>query len=193
MTSTITRCQWAKTEIMIPYHDDEWGAPQHDDHMLFEALTLGGAQAGLSWETILKKRDRYRQVFAGFDPYKVARFDAARVEKILLDPGVVRNRMKIESTITNARATLAVQKEFGSLDAFMWSFVGGAPIVNAWASMKELPTRSPESDALSKALRARGYKFVGTTICYAVMQAVGMINDHTMDCFRRPFMNPHER
>lgn len=179
------RCGWAQTDLMIPYHDNEWGVPLHDDNALFEALVLDGAQAGLSWSTILRKRDRYREVFAGFDPAKVALFDAARVENLMLDAGIVRNRLKIESAIASARAVLAVQAEFGSLDAYLWRFVGGRPIVNSWAAMNEIPTRSPESDAMSKDLKARGFKFVGATICYALMQATGMVDDHLVTCFRR--------
>jgi DNA-3-methyladenine glycosylase I len=160
--------------------------PVHDDRLLFEYLTLEGAQAGLSWATILRKRPYYRQAFVGFDPAKVARFTGTRVEKLLADPGIVRNRLKVESTVANARAVLAVQDEFGSLDAFLWQFVGYEPRINRWRSMREVPARTPESDALSKALRRRGFRFVGSTICYAFMQAVGMVNDHTIDCFRHP-------
>jgi DNA-3-methyladenine glycosylase I len=158
--------------------------PVHDDRILFEFLILEGAQAGLSWETILGKREGYRDAFAGFDPARVARFTAARVERLLGNPGIVRNRLKIESTVSNARAFLAVQREFGSFDAYLWSFVGGAPRVNHWRTVRQVPPRTPESDALSRDLSSRGFKFVGSTICYAFMQAVGLVNDHTVDCFR---------
>ena len=178
------RCSWAKTPIEIDYHDQEWGVPLHDDRKLFEFLILEGAQAGLSWVTILKKRDAYRQAFAGFEIAKVARFHPAKAASLLLNPGIVRNRLKIASAIRNAKAALAVQKEFGSLDAYLWRFVGGQPIRNAWESMKQVPSTSKESDVLSKDLKKRGFNFVGSTICYALMQAVGMVNDHTTDCFR---------
>jgi DNA-3-methyladenine glycosylase I len=178
------RCGWARTPASIAYHDAEWGVPVHDDIVLFEFLTLEGAQAGLSWETILRKREAYRQAFAGFDPARVARFTPARVERLLQDAGIVRNRLKIASTVTNARAFLALQKEFGTVDAYVWRFVGGRPMVNRRRSLSEIPARTPESDALSRDLLRRGFKFVGSTICYAFMQAVGMVNDHTTDCFR---------
>ena len=178
------RCPWPGTPLMVAYHDTEWGVPVHDDRVLFEFLTLEGAQAGLSWETILKKRDRYRELFDDFDPVRVARFTPARIEKLLRDPGIVRNRLKVESTVTNARAFLAVQTEHGSFDAWVWSFVGGRPIVNQRRSLRDIPATTPESDALSKALRKRGFRFVGSTICYAFMEAVGMVNDHVVDCFR---------
>jgi len=158
--------------------------PVHDDRVLFEFLTLEGAQAGLSWSTILKKRPNYQKAFAGFDPAHVARFTPARAARLLRDPGIVRNRLKVQSTITNARAFLRVQKEFGSFDEHVWRFVGGSPRVNRWASLHDIPDHTPESDALSKDLLARGFRFVGSTICYAFMQAVGMVNDHTTDCFR---------
>ena len=179
------RCSWARTPLSIAYHDAEWGVPVHDDRVLFEFLTLEGAQAGLSWETILKKRDTYRQAFAGFDPARVARFTPARIERLMRNPGIVRNRLKIESSVTNAKAFLAVQKEFGSFDAYVWRFVGGAPLMNRRRTLSEVPARTPESDALSKDLLRRGFKFVGSTICYAFMQAVGMVDDHTRNCFRR--------
>ena len=181
---TRVRCPWPGTPLMVAYHDTEWGVPVHDDRVLFEFLTLEGAQAGLSWETILKKRDRYRELFDDFDPVRVARFRPARIEKLLRDPGIVRNRLKVESTVTNARAFLAVQKEHGSFDAWVWSFVGGRPIVNQRRSLRDIPATTPGSDALSKALRKRGFRFVGSTICYAFMEAVGMVNDHVVDCFR---------
>jgi DNA-3-methyladenine glycosylase I len=180
----MNRCGWASKDEMIAYHDREWGLPQHDDRVLFEFLILEGAQAGLSWSTILSKRDNYRKAFANFDPKKVARFDAKKQRKLLADPGIVRNRLKIKSTIQNAKAFLQVQKEFGSFDAYIWQFVNGKPMVSRVKSMKEVPARTKESDAMSKDLRKRGFNFVGSTICYAFMQAVGMVNDHTVDCFR---------
>jgi DNA-3-methyladenine glycosylase I len=182
--SPYTRCSWARTPLSEVYHDTEWGVPVHDDHILFEFLTLEGAQAGLSWETILKKREAYRKALVGFDPERVARFTPARVERLLRDPGIVRNRLKVESTVRNAKAFLAVQREFGSFDAYLWDFVGGAPRVNRWRTLQQVPGRTPESDALSRDLLGRGFKFVGSTICYAFMQAVGLVNDHTIDCFR---------
>lgn len=178
------RCAWASTPLGIAYHDTEWGAPVHDDQVLFEFLVLEGAQAGLSWETILRKRDAYRDAFAGFDPARVARFTPQRVERLLANPGIVRNRLKVESAIANARAFLRVQREFGSFDAYVWGFVGGAPKVNRWRTAREVPSRTAESDALSRDLRRRGFRFVGSTICYAFMQAVGLVNDHLVDCFR---------
>jgi len=180
------RCAWARTDLGIAYHDAEWGVPVHDDRILFEFLTLEGAQAGLSWETILKKREAYRQAFAAFDPAVVARFTPARVERLLRDPGIVRNRLKVASTIGNAKAFLAVQEEFGSFDAYVWGFVGGAPRVNRWRSLADVPASTTESDALSRDLKRRGFRFIGSTICYAFMQAVGMVNDHTVGCFRAP-------
>jgi DNA-3-methyladenine glycosylase I len=170
---------------MIAYHDDEWGVPSHDDRHLFEMLILEGAQAGLSWTTILRKRAGYRAAFADFDAEKVARFTPARCEKLLLDPAIVRNRAKVEATVANAQAVLALRKEFGSLDRYLWSFTGGRPIVNRRRTLKEVPATSPESDAMSRALKARGCKFVGSTICYAFMQATGMVDDHQVDCWRR--------
>ena len=179
------RCAWARSPAMIAYHDREWGVPVHDDRVLFEFITLEGAQAGLSWETILAKREAYRRAFAGFDPARVARFTPARRAKLMQDAGIVRNRLKIESTVTNAAAFLAIQREFGSFDRFLWDFVGGAPLRNRFRSPRQVPARTELSDALSKALKRRGFRFVGTTICYAFMQAVGVVNDHTADCFRR--------
>ena len=179
-----TRCAWARTPLGIAYHDREWGVPVHDDRVLFEFLRLEGAQAGLSWETILQKRDAYRQAFAGFDPARVARFTPSRVARLLENPGIVRNRLKIASAIGNAKAFVAVQREFGSFDAYVWRFVDGAPKVNARKTLQQVPARTPQADALSRDLLARGFKFVGPTICYAFMQAVGMVNDHTIDCFR---------
>jgi DNA-3-methyladenine glycosylase I len=178
------RCEWAATPLSIPYHDQEWGVPLHDDHRLFEFLILEGAQAGLSWETILKKRDNYRAALDGFDPQLVAAYDDKKVASLLADPGIVRNRLKIASAIRNAQAYLKVQAEFGSFDAYLWRFVDGKPIVNAWTRMQELPASTPLSDTLSKDLKTRGFNFVGTTICYAFMQAVGMVNDHVVSCFR---------
>jgi len=178
------RCAWPRSQLDIEYHDREWGVPVHDDRVLFEFLTLEGAQAGLSWSTILKKRTNYQAAFISFDPAKVARFSAGRAERLLKDPGIVRNRLKVQSTIANARAFLRVQKEFGSFDRYVWQFVGGSPKVNRWKSLREIPSRTPESDALSKDLLSRGFRFVGSTICYAFMQAVGLVNDHTIDCFR---------
>jgi DNA-3-methyladenine glycosylase I len=182
--ATVTRCAWARTPLSIAYHDNEWGNPVHDDRVLFELITLEGAQAGLSWETILRKRDEYRKAFAGFDPVKVARFTPERIERLMANPGIVRNRLKIESTVSNAKAFLAIQREFGSFDAYVWRFVGGSPRINRPRTMKDLPARSSESDALSKDLSKRGFRFVGSTICYAFMQAVGMIDDHLVGCVR---------
>jgi DNA-3-methyladenine glycosylase I len=179
------RCAWAGTDpLYVAYHDEEWGAPVHDDRRLFEFLLLEGAQAGLSWSTILRKRENYRRAFAGFDPAEVARFDDARIAVLLADPGIVRNRLKIQSAVSNARAFLTVQGEFGSFDSYMWRFVGDRPIQNRWTMLSEIPAETAESRALSKDLIRRGFRFVGPTICYAHMQAVGMVNDHTMDCFR---------
>ena len=176
------RCGWARTELSIAYHDKEWGVPLHDDRALFEILVLEGAQAGLNWETILRKRDNYRAAFDNFDPGKVARYDERRVEKLLANPGIIRNRLKIEAAVQNAKAFLATEKEFGSFDAYVWRFVDGRPKKRRRG--QQAPAHSPESDALSKDLRQRGFKFVGTTICYAFMQAVGLVNDHEPSCFR---------
>jgi DNA-3-methyladenine glycosylase I len=184
MPTTPYRCAWAQTDRMIPYHDHEWGIPLHDDNRLFEMLILEGAQAGLSWDSVLRKRDAYRKAFAGFDPAKVARFTPAKVERLMLDEGIIRNRAKIEATVANAKAALDARREYGSFDAYIWSFVGGDPITNRRRSMSDVPATSPESDAMSKALKKRGFKFVGSTICYAFMQAVGMVNDHETRCFR---------
>jgi DNA-3-methyladenine glycosylase I len=180
------RCHWAPADkpLYLAYHDEQWGVPVHDDRMLFEMLILEGAQAGLSWETILNKRAAYRRAFDRFDPRKVARYDARKVRALLADAGIVRNRLKIAAAITNARAFLAVQNERGSFDAFIWGFVGGAPMQNAWTQHREIPARTAESDAMSKDLRRRGFTFVGSTICYAFMQACGLVNDHTIGCFR---------
>ncbi|HEU5396569.1 MAG TPA: DNA-3-methyladenine glycosylase I [Verrucomicrobiae bacterium] len=178
------RCPWPTDELYCHYHDTEWGVPLHEDRKLFEFLLLEGAQAGLSWYTILRKRDNYRQAFAQFDPEKVARFDAKKVAQLLANPGIVRNRLKIAAAIANAKAFLNVQEEFGSFDAYSWRFVDGRPKINHWKSAKEVPARTKESDAFSKDLVARGFKFVGSTICYAHMQATGMVNDHLTNCFR---------
>ena len=180
------RCAWVGGKPhLIAYHDREWGRPIHDDRRHFELLLLEGAQAGLTWETILLKREGYRKAFAGFDPRKVARFDAKKKASLLRNPGIVRNRLKIDSAVTNAQAFLSVQKEFGSFDRYVWSFVGGKPIVNRWARMSQVPATSAESDALSKDLKKRGFRFVGSTIIYAYLQAAGLVNDHTTDCFRK--------
>jgi DNA-3-methyladenine glycosylase I len=184
MTAAKCRCAWAREEPNIHYHDTEWGVPQHDDRVLFEFLILEGAQAGLSWTTILKKRENYRAAYEGFDPRRVAKFTDRKAAQLLADPGIVRNRLKVAASIANAQAFLAVQKEFGSFDAYVWQFVGGRPMQNGRASMKEVPARTAESDTMSKDLLRRGFKFVGSTICYAFMQATGMVNDHTTDCFR---------
>ncbi len=180
-----TRCAWVPDDPLYrAYHDEEWGTPVHDDRLLFEFLILEGAQAGLSWSTILKKRDHYRAAFDGFDPARVAAYDADKIAALLADPGIVRNRRKVESAVQNARAFLEVQREFGSFDAYVWGFVGGKPLHNGFRSLAEIPAETPESRALSKDLKRRGFNFVGPTICYAFMQAVGMVNDHTVDCFR---------
>lgn len=181
---TKLRCAWPKTPLDIDYHDSEWGTPVHDDRSLFEFLILEGAQAGLSWHTILQKRLRYRQVFDGFDPEKVALYDDAKVALLLADAGIVRNRLKVAAAINNARRFLQVQAEFGSFDAYLWRFVDGNPIINHWHAHSDIPVTTPHSDALSKDLSRRGFKFVGSTICYAMMQAIGMVNDHTVDCYR---------
>lgn len=183
---TRIRCAWVGDKPhLIRYHDEEWGRPVHDDWKHFEMLLLEGAQAGLTWETILRRRDGYRKAFASFDPAKVARFSAKRKAALLRDPGIIRNRLKIESAVTNARAFLALQKEFGSFDRYVWRFVGGKPIVKRWETITQVPATTSESDALSKDLKKRGFRFVGSTIIYAYMQAVGLVNDHTVDCFRR--------
>jgi DNA-3-methyladenine glycosylase I len=179
------RCPWAKSDIMIRYHDEEWGVPLHDDRQLFEFLVLEGAQAGLSWETILRKRDNYRVAFDNFDPAVVAKYGQKKIRQLLANAGIVRNRLKITAAVDNAKAFLAVQKEFGSFDKYVWQFVGGVPKVNSFESVKEVPARTPESDAMSKDLKARGFRFVGSTICYAHMQATGMVDDHLLTCWRR--------
>ncbi|MCO6449829.1 MAG: DNA-3-methyladenine glycosylase I [Caldilineales bacterium] len=182
---TIERCEWAGTDpLYVSYHDEEWGVPVHDDRHLFEMLVLEGAQAGLSWSTILKKRENYRRAFDHFEPERVAAYDDAKVTALLADPGIVRNRLKVNAAIANAQTLLAVQKEFGSFDAYIWQFVGGRPRQNAFHSLAEIPAETPESQAMSKDLKKRGFRFVGPTICYAFMQAVGMVNDHVVACFR---------
>jgi DNA-3-methyladenine glycosylase I len=180
------RCEWVPEAepLYVAYHDEEWGVPERDDRKLFELLTLEGAQAGLAWITILRKREGYRRAFAGFDPAVVAAFDDARVEELLQDPGIVRNRLKVESTVANARSVLAVQEELGSLDAYLWQFVGGEPLVNGWRTLAELPAETSESKTMSKDLKRRGFRFVGPTVCYAFMQAAGLVNDHVVSCFR---------
>jgi DNA-3-methyladenine glycosylase I len=183
--TTPTRCAWAGTDLLhVAYHDEEWGVPEHDDRKLFEMLILEGAQAGLSWSTILRKREAYRRAFDNFDAARISRYADARVAKLLADPGIVRNRLKVAGAIRNAKAFLAVQAEFGSFDRYIWQFVGGRPRQNAWASLKDVPASTPESDAMSRDLKRRGFTFVGSTICYAFMQAVGMVNDHVVRCFR---------
>jgi DNA-3-methyladenine glycosylase I len=183
---TNQRCDWGDRggELMIAYHDEEWGVPVHDDRRQFEFLTLESAQAGLSWLIVLRKREAYRKAFADFDPEKVARFNAKKVGRLLADPGIIRNRLKIAAAVNNAKRFLEVQDEFGTFDRYIWRFVDGRPIQNRWRGMKQLPSRSKESDALSKDLKQRGFKFVGSTIVYAHMQAVGMVNDHLVTCFR---------
>jgi len=182
----VVRCTWATNELSILYHDREWGVPQHDDRVLFEFLILEGAQAGLSWDTILRKRENYRAAFDGFDAAKIARYDRRKTGLLLRDEGIVRNRLKVASAIRNAKAFLAVQEESGSFDAYIWHFVGGKPRVNARRLGKGIPASTPESDAMSKDLKKRGFNFVGSTICYAFMQATGMVNDHAVECFRYP-------
>jgi DNA-3-methyladenine glycosylase I len=179
------RCEWARNPLAIRYHDEEWGVPQHDDRVLFEFLILEGAQAGLSWDTILAKRENYRAAFDQFDPHRIAGYDRRKIQSLLRNPGIVRNKLKIASAVQNAKAFLDIQNEFGSFDLYIWQFVGGGrPRVNAWRSLKQVPARTPESDAMSKHLRQRGFNFVGSTICYAFMQAVGLVNDHAVRCFR---------
>jgi DNA-3-methyladenine glycosylase I len=185
LSMTTKRCAWVGSDpLMLQYHDREWGVPVHDDRKHFEFLILEGAQAGLSWSIVLRKREGYRRAFSQFDPEKVARYTGKRIQKLALDPAIIRNRMKIESAIRNAQAFLAVQKEFGSFDTYCWRFVGERPKLNRWKAMREIPTTSPESDAFSKDLKRRGFRFVGSTVIYAQMQVVGMVNDHLVDCFR---------
>ena len=190
ITTRLARCAWAKSELMIRYHDHEWGAPCHDDRVLFEFLVLEGAQAGLSWETILRKRENYRAAFDNFEPEKIARYDQRKIRVLMKDEGIVRNRLKILSAIKNARAFLEIQNEHGSFDAYIWKFVEGKPRVNARRSTAQIPATTPESDAMSKHLKKRGFTFVGSTICYAFMQAVGMANDHLVTCFRYAELKP---
>lgn len=183
----VKRCPWASDKsgpLYVKYHDEEWGVPVHDDRVHFEFIVLDGAQAGLSWSTILNKRENYRRAFAGFDPAKVAKFGKRRVERLLQDRGIVRNRLKVEAAVQNARAFLRIQKEFGSFDKYIWSFVGGKTRHNRWTRVRQIPAETPESRAMSKDLKQRGFRFVGPTICYAYMQAAGMVNDHLVDCFR---------
>lgn len=180
----LIRCAWATGELSVRYHDEEWGVPLHDDRTFFEFLILEGAQAGLSWSTILNKRENYRRAFDNFEPERVARFDRRRIQKLLADPGIVRNKLKIASSVENAKAFLRLQEEFGSFDRYIWQFVGGKPRINRWKSLKQLPAKTAESDAMSKDLKKRGFNFVGSTICYAFMQATGMVNDHAVNCFR---------
>ena len=188
--NAVRRCHWASNDLAIRYHDEEWGVPLHDDRRLFEFLILEGAQAGLSWDTILKKRENYRAAFDSFDPLLVSRYGRKKVRELLANSGIIRNRLKIESAIRNARAFLQVQKEFGCFDAYIWQFVGGEARQNAWRASHQVPARTPQSDAMSKDLKRRGFNFVGSTICYAFMQAVGMVNDHLVDCFRYAEVNP---
>ena len=183
-SSFAVRCEWARNPLSIRYHDEEWGVPAHDDRTLFEFLILEGAQAGLSWDTILQKRENYRAAFDGFDPALIARYDRKRVNSLLKNPGIVRNRLKIASAVQNAKAFLQIQEELRSFNEYIWQFVGGSPRINTWKSLKQLPARTPESDAMSRDLKKRGFNFVGSTICYAFMQAVGMVNDHVVGCFR---------
>jgi len=178
------RCAWAKSPLMIAYHDEEWGVPVHDDRLLFEFLILEGAQAGLSWETILNKRENYRRAFDQFDPAKVGHYDKKKMRELLRDPGIVRNRLKISAAVSNAQAFLQVREEFGSFDRFIWQFVDGDPKKMDWSEVKRVPATTPDSDAMSKELKRRGFRFVGSTICYAFMQATGLVNDHARDCFR---------
>jgi DNA-3-methyladenine glycosylase I len=190
ISKDVIRCRWASNPLSIQYHDREWGVPQHDDRRLFEFLILEGAQAGLSWDTILKKRENYRKAFDGFDPATVARYDRRKAQALLRDEGIVRNRLKVASAIANARAFLEVQKEFASFDRYIWQFVGGKPRINARRLGGKIPASTAESDAMSKDLKKRGFNFVGSTICYAFMQATGMVNDHAVECFRYGTSNP---
>ena len=191
--ATLVRCPWARNDLSVRYHDEEWGHPVHDDTVLFEFLILEGAQAGLSWDTILKKRENYRAAFDNFDPEKIAGYDGRNIRSLMNDAGIIRNRLKIASAVQNANAFLRTQNECGSFDAYIWQFANGSPIVNSWRSAKQVPARTPESDAMSKDLKKRGFSFVGTTICYAFMQAVGMVNDHLTGCFRYSQLRPRKR
>ena len=192
ISPTLTRCSWPHDDLSIRYHDEEWGTPAHDDAVLFEFLILEGAQAGLSWDTILKKRENYRAAFNNFDPQKIAGYDRRKIQTLMNNAGIIRNRLKIASTVQNAKAFLKVQKDFGSFDAYIWQFVGGSPRVNAWRSSKHVPASTAESDAMSKDLKKRGFSFVGSTICYAFMQATGMVNDHLTSCFRYSQLHPRK-
>jgi DNA-3-methyladenine glycosylase I len=189
----LSRCPWSKSAIYHRYHDEEWGVPLHDESRLFELLILEGAQAGLSWETILNKRENYRKAFDSFDPRRIAAYGDAKIAALLENPGIVRNRLKVNAAVKNAQEFLRVQDEFGSFDSYIWSFVNGRPLQNAWASMPQVPAKTPESDAMSKDLSKRGFKFVGSTICYAYMQATGMVNDHLTTCFRWPELQPSRK
>src|SRR6202142_2891968 len=191
-TRDLARGPWARNDLSILYHDREWGVPQHNDRALFEFLILEGAQAGLSWDTILKKRDNYRAAFDNFDPAKIVRYDRRKMQSLMNDAGIIRNRLKIASAVANAKAFLRVQEEFGSFDAYIWQFIGGSPIVNSRRVAKQVPASTPESDAMSKDLKKHGFSFVGTTICYAFMQAVGMVNDHLTVCFRYSQLCPQK-
>jgi len=191
--ANLIRCPWASNALSIRYHDEEWGRPAHDDATLFEFLVLEGAQAGLSWDTILKKRENYRAAFDHFDPKRIASYDHGKIQSLMSNAGIIRNRLKLASAVANAKAFLKVQDEFRSFDAYIWQFTGGAPIVNSRRSAKQVPASTPESDAMSKDLKKRGFSFVGTTICYAFMQAVGMVNDHLTGCFRYPQLHPRKR
>jgi DNA-3-methyladenine glycosylase I len=188
-SSNLIRCTWPSNPLSIRYHDEEWGLPQHDDRVLFEFLILEGAQAGLSWDTVLQKRENYRAAFDGFNPQRIARYDRRKLESLLRNPGIIRNRLKIVSAVRNAKSFLDIQKEFGSFDKYIWQFVGGKPQVTARRSGQRVPASTPESDAMSKDLKRRGFNFVGTTICYAFMQAVGIVNDHSVECFRYAQIN----
>jgi DNA-3-methyladenine glycosylase I len=192
-SSNPVRCSWPNNPLSILYHDEEWGLPQHHDRVLFEFLILEGAQAGLSWDTVLQKRENYRAAFDGFNPQRIARYDRRKLESLLRNPGIIRNRLKVASAVGNAKAFLIVQKEFGSFDSYIWQFVGGNPQVNAWRSGQRVAASTPESDAMSKDLKKRGFNFVGSTICYAFMQAVGMVNDHSIQCFRYAQVNRRRR
>jgi DNA-3-methyladenine glycosylase I len=188
-SANLVRCPWAQSALNVPYHDEEWGVPVHEEKKWFEFLILEGAQAGLSWDTILRKRARYRQVLDGFDPERVARYDKKKVRELLRDEGIIRNKLKIAATIGNARAFLKVQEEFGSFDGYIWRFVDGKPKQNVWKTHKQVPAKTLQSDAMSKDLQKRGFRFVGSTICYAFMQATGMVNDHVVSCFRYRQLN----
>jgi DNA-3-methyladenine glycosylase I len=188
--AAIVRCSWARDGLSVPYHDTEWGVPTHDDRKLFEFLILEGAQAGLSWDTILNKRENYRAAMDGFDPARIARYNSKETSTLLRNPGIIRNRLKISSAAKNAKAFLEIQNEFGSFDAYIWQFVGGQPVINRWRPGQKLPASTAQSDAMSKDLKKRGFTFVGSTICYAFMQAMGLVNDHAIDCFRYRQVNP---